>query len=170
MRASAVVPVAVLLLGASSAFGQTSEELFRGLHDAGRVHPFAELVCFPAVGQGLDTTFYLVAFSQDVASTLRAKDKSVPREFIDAENAPEKDRYLLQWVFLDGVQLHKKPDALDAVPGTTGMMWESAEQPEQSGRRIKLRLVFGVAGRYSREVLVDGAIAKSVYGRCESIR
>ena len=161
--------LAVFLLGAGSALGQTSQELFGALRNSGGVHPFAELVCFPAVGQGLDTTFYLGAFSQDVAATLRARGKSVPKEFIDAEKAPEKDRYLLQWVFINGVQLHKEPEFLEAVVGTSGMTWESGEQSGEAGKHLKLRVVFSVVGGYSRAVVVDGTITKSVYGRCRSI-
>lgn len=161
--------LAVFLLGAGSASGQTSQEFFGALRDSGGVHPFAELVCFPAVGQGLDTTFSLVAFSQDVAATLRARGKSVPKEFIDAEKAPEKDRYLLQWVFLNGVQLHKEPEFLDAVVGSSGMTWESGEQPAEAGKHMKLRVVFSVVGGYSREVVVDGTTTKAVYGRCRSL-
>ena len=169
MSARAVIAVAVFLLAAGSAFGQSSKKFFKELRDAGGVHPFAELVCFPAGGQGLDSTFFLAAFSKNVASTLRAKGREVPQEFIEAEKAPEKDRFLLQWAFRDGVAPHKQPEILEAVPGTGGMIWDSAVQSEEAGKKVKLRVIFTVAGGYSRDILIDGTTAKSIYGRCEAI-
>jgi hypothetical protein len=93
-----VAALLFLLIG-TPLFAQTSKQLFEELRDAGGVHPLAQLVCFPAAGQDQDTTFILIAFSTDFAATLRAKGKPVPKEFLDAEKAPEKDRVILQWVF-----------------------------------------------------------------------
>jgi hypothetical protein len=141
--------------------------------DAGGVHPLAQLVCFPATGQGQDTTFTLVAFSKDMASTLRAKGEPVPGEFVDAEKAPEKDRFLMQWAFRNGVALHKDPEVLDAVVGSHGTMWSGDYSPpdgKKPARRFTLRMVFSNTGRCSRDVLVDGNVTTSVYGRCEPIR
>jgi hypothetical protein len=161
-----------LVCSGKIAVAQTQKEFFTELRDAGGVHPFAQLVCFPAAGQGQDTTFSLVAFSKDIASTLRAKGKPVPTEFLDAEKAPEKDRFLLQWVFRNGVKLQKDPEILQAVTGSKGAMWSADYNPAEGKRpsnRLTLRIVFSVSGRYSRDVLVDGNVTTSVYGRCEPI-
>ena len=139
----------------------------------GGVHPFAQLVCFPATGQGQDRTFILVAFSKDIASTLRAKGKPVPKDLLDAERAPEKDRFLLQWPFRNGVKMQKDPEPLEAVVGSNGTMWSADYHPpdeKRASNRITVRMVFSLAGRYSRDVLVDGSLTLSVYGRCDPIQ
>src|SRR5712691_1958390 len=68
---SAMLLLALVCSGEPVA-AQTAKELYVELRDAGGVHLLAQLVCFPAAGQDLDTTFTLVAFSKDFASTLRA--------------------------------------------------------------------------------------------------
>src|SRR5439155_744117 len=107
----------LLLLSGTLSFAQTSKKSFEELREAGGVHPLAEFVCFPDAGHDQDKTFVLIAFSNDFASTLRRKRKPAPEEFLEAEKASEKERFLLQWVFEDGVQLHKDPEKLDAVAG-----------------------------------------------------
>jgi len=87
----------LVLLSGTLSFAQTSKKLFEELREAGGVHPLAQFVCFPDAGHDQDKTFILIAFSKDFASTLRAKKKPVPEEFLVAEKAPEKDRFLLQW-------------------------------------------------------------------------
>lgn len=162
----------VLLCNGELAAAQTSRQLFTELRDAGGVNPLAQLVCFPAVDQGQDTTFILVAFSKDFASTLRAKGKPVPKEFLDAEKAQEKDRVLLEWAFRNGVPLQKDAEVLNAVAGSKGAMWSAEYTPpdgKQPSERLTLRMVFSLAGRYSRDVLVDEVVTTSVHGRCEPI-
>jgi hypothetical protein len=149
---------------------QSSKQLFEELRDAGGVHPLAQLVCFPAAGQNLDTTFVLVAFSKDLASTLRAQGKPVPKEFLDAATAPEKDRFLLEWSFRNGVELQKDPETLGFVVGSNGTMWSMEfNPPDLKKEKFAVRMVFSPTGRYSRDVLVDSKITASVYGRCEPI-
>lgn len=168
-RLAATLAMAMLLGGAPT-FAQTSKDLFDELKAAGGVQPLAQLVCFPAVGQNQDRDFDLVAFSKDLASTLRAKGKIVPKEFLDAEKAPEKDRFLFLWAFSNGVRLHEKPETLSAVVGSNGTMWsEEGYPPSAKGSRFTVRMVFSQTGRYSRDVLVDGVIRASVYGRCEPV-
>ncbi len=167
---SAMLLLALVCSGEPVA-AQTAKELYVELRDAGGVHLLAQLVCFPAAGQDLDTTFTLVAFSKDFASTLRAKGKPVPKEFLDAEKAPENDRFLLRWVFRNGVQMHKEPEMLQAVAGSKGTIW-STDYPSDGklrSKRLTLRTVFSVSGRYSRDVLVDDVVTTSKYGRCEPV-
>ncbi len=159
-----------LLLSGTLSFAQSSKKLFEEVRDAGGVHPLAEFVCFPDAGHDQDKTFVLIAFSKDFASTLRAKKKPVTEEFLEAEKAPEKDRILLQWVFEDGVQLHKDPETLGAVVGSGGHMWSADVNSRTSSKRFTVRMVFSESGRYRRDVLVDGTIVKSVPGRFEPIR
>ena len=165
--------VPILLLAASPAVAQSSKQLFEELRDAGGVHPLAQLVCFPAAGQDQDPTFILVAFSKDFASTLRAKGKPVPKEFLDAEKTSEKDRFILQWVFRNGVQLQKDPEMLNSVPGSSGAMWSADFAPQAEAgttKKFTVRMVFSLTGRYSRDVLVDDRITVSIYGQCEPVR
>lgn len=120
----------------------------------------------------MDTTFTLVAFSKDFAGTLRKKGKPIAKEFLDAENDPEKNRFLLLWVFRNGVQLHNEPETLQAVAGSKGAMWSADYSPtdaKQRAQRLTLRAVFSVSGRYSRDVLINGVLTKSTYGKCEPI-
>jgi len=65
----------ILLADRRLANAQTSRELFKELPDAGGVHPLAQLVCFPGAGQNQDSSFLLVGFNKDFASSLRAKGK-----------------------------------------------------------------------------------------------
>jgi hypothetical protein len=160
----------LVLLSGTLSFAQTSKKLFEELYQAGGVHPLAEFVCFPEAGHDQDKTFVLIAFSNDFASTLRAKKKPVPQEFLEAEKAPEKGRFLIQWVFRDGVQLHEDPETLQAVDGSGGHMWSVDMNVPSSPKRFTLRMVFSEAGRYRRDVLVDGTLVKSVPGRFEPIR
>ena len=172
MRALHITATLLALMSGNLAFAQTAKEFFVELRSAGGVHPLAQLVCFPAAGQDLDTTFTLVAFSKDFAGTLRKKGELIPKEFLDAENAPEKDRFLLQWVFRNGVKLHNEPETLQAVAGSKGAMWSADDSPtdaKQRAHRLTLRTVFSVSGRYSRDVLVNGVLTKSIYGKCEPI-
>jgi len=171
IRLAATVAMAMLLSGAPTS-AQTSKDLFDELKAAGGVHPLAQLVCFPAVGQNQDKDFDLVAFSTDLASTLRAKGKTVPKEFLDAEKAPEKDRFLFLWAFSNGVAMHDKPETLSAVVGSNGTMWSEDGYPlgaKGPRNRFTVRMVFSRTGRYSRDVLVDGVIRASVHGRCEPV-
>ena len=171
MRTLRTTAMLVALVSGNLVVAQTAQEFFAELRTAGGVHPLAQLVCFPAAGQDLDTTFTLVAFSKDFAGTLRRKGKPVPKEFLDAENSPEKDRLLLQWVFRNGVQLHNEPETFQAVPGSNGAMWSADLGPTNTKRtkRVTLRTVFSISGRYSRDVLVNGVLTKSIYGKCEPI-
>ena len=172
MRALHITATLLALVSGSLAAAQTAKEFFVELRSAGGVHPLAQLVCFPAVGQDLDTTFTLVAFSKDFAGTLRKKGKPIAREFLDAESDPEKNRFLLQWVFRNGVQLHNEPETLQAVVGSKGAMWSADYSPADAklrAQRLTLRAVFSVSGRYSRDVLVNGVLTKSTYGKCEPI-
>ncbi len=169
MYAASRVTLLVILSGTLS-FAQTSKRLFEELRDAGGVHPLAQFVCFPDAGHDQDTTFVLIAFSNDFASTLRAKKQPVSEEFLAAEKAPEKDRFLLEWVFQDGVQLQKDPEELNAVVGSGGHMWSADIKSPTSSKRFTARMVFSESGRYRRDVLVDGTIVKSVPGRFEPIR
>lgn len=147
----------------------TDKELFVELRDAGGVHPLAQLVCFPAAEQKLDTTFTLVGFSKDFASSLRAKGKPVPKEFLDAEKGSEKDRFILQWPFHNGVEMQREPELLQAVVGSKGHMWSAEDSTKLKPKRLTLRMVFSATGRYSRDVLLDDVLATSVPGRCEPI-
>ena len=79
-----------LLLSGTLSFAQSSKKLFEELRDAGGVHPLAQFVCFPDAGHDQDKTFVLIAFSKDFASTLRAKKKPVPEEFLEAERLPKR--------------------------------------------------------------------------------
>lgn len=164
-----------LLLGSRRttpvASGQTSKQFFTELRDAGGVTPLAQMVCFPAEGQGEDSTFILVGFTKDFASTLRAKGKEVPKVFLDAETAGENHQALMAWIFSHGVQLQKDPEVLPAVIGSHGKMWSTdfAHSEGSESHKTTLRMVFSLAGRYSRDVLVDGVVAASVYGKCEPI-
>ena len=174
MRSRTLVATTALLalISGNLAVAQMATEFFAELRSAGGVHPLAQLVCFPAAGQDLDTTFTLVAFSKDFARTLRRKGKPVPKEFLGAENDPEKDRFLLQWVFRNGVQLHQEPETLQAVAGSKGAAWSADYSPDdvkRRGQKLILRTVFSVSGRYSRDVLVNGVLTKSTYGKCEPI-
>jgi hypothetical protein len=160
------------LASAPLAVAATAKEFFVELRNAGGVHPLAQLVCFPAAGQNLNTTFTLVAFSKDFAGTLRKRGKPVPKEILDAASAPEKDRFILQWVFRNGVQLQNEPEELQAVVGSKGAMWSVDYFPPEGKERahkLTLRTVFSVSGRYSRDVFVDGVLSTSVYGKCESV-
>jgi hypothetical protein len=155
-----------------NAEAQTSREFFEELRGAGGLHPLAQLACFPAPGQELDTTFTLVAFSKDLGATLRKKGKPVPKEFLAAEGQAEKDRFLMQWVFRNGVQLHNEPETLQAVVGSKGSAWSADIRPtgaKHRSEKLTLRTVFSISGRYSRDVLVNGVLAKSTYGKCEPI-
>ena len=165
--------VQFLLLAASPVVAQSSKPLFEELRDAGGVHPLAQLVCFPAAGQDQDTTFILVAFSKEFASTLRAKGEPIPKSFLDAEKASEKDRFILQWVFRNGVPVQKDPEMLNSVPGSSNAMWSAEFDPPGEARTAKkftLRMVFSRTGRYSRDVLVDNRATVSISGRCEAVR
>lgn len=51
-------------------------------------------------------------------------------------------------------------------------MRESGPEPPEgnkSQRPYSLRMVFSLAGRYSRDVLVDNVVTISLNGRCEPI-
>jgi hypothetical protein len=153
-------------------FSQTSRELYQEVHAAGGITPLAELVCFADPGQGgdLDTIFTLVAFSMDFESTLRRRGQDVPKEFAGLANVPEKERFLMQWTFSDGVQLWKDPEVLDLEVGSNGQLWSSEFVPKQrTTHKFILRMAFGFSGRYRRDVLVDGSLATSVRGRCEPV-
>jgi hypothetical protein len=156
-------------VASGSAAAHSSTELFSELREAGGVHPLAQLVCFPEVGQSQDTTFVLVAFSKDLASTLSAKGQPVAKEFTDAASAPEKDRFIMQWVFRNGVQLQKDPEMLAAVIGSSGAMWFADYESPAQKQPLSIRMVFSRTGRYSRDVLVNGAVTASVNGRCEPV-
>lgn len=169
--------VAPLMLAASGfgqfALAETASELFNELRSAGGVHPLAQLVCFPAAGQGQDKTFVLVAFSKDLAVTIRRTGTPVPKEFLVAEKAPVADRFLMQWAYDMGVALRAAPETLAAVAGSNGTIWSAEVQvpnsQNRSGQRLVVQMVFSPTGRYSRNVLVDGIQAKSIHGRCEPI-
>ena len=136
------------------------------LRSAGGVTPLAQLVCFPDPAQGQDSTFTLIAFGKDIATTLRAKGMPVPKLFVAAASAPEKEQFVLEWAFNHGVEMHKEPAVLHAVPGSKGHMWV-ASYGKHDGKTFEVRETFEVSGRYSREVLVNGTVAVSVYGQCE---
>lgn len=159
-------PTATLTVKAAA----TAKELFEELREAGGFNQLAEAVCYPGPGHDQGNMFILVAFSNHFATTLRAKRKPVPEEFLEAEKAPEKDRILLEWVFKDGVQLHNDPEILEAVAGSGGHMWSADVTPPASSKRFTVQMVFSESGRYRRDVLMDDTIATSVPGRVEPIR
>jgi hypothetical protein len=138
----------------------------------GGVHPWANLVCYPNPEQdGQEGVFSLVGFSTNFAESLRKQGKPVPKELLDAEKAPERDRFIFVWNFRNGVQIQSDPEVLMAVVGSNNKMWSTPDfVPEKVTNRFALRLVFELNGRYSRDVLMDGVIKVSVYGRCEPVQ
>ena len=154
------------------AVAQSQREFFNELRNAGGFNPLGQFACFPAIGQGQDTTFTVIAFSKDFSSTLRKKGQPVPKEFLEAETSPEKDRILMQWIYRNGVETQSEPETLNAVPRSKGTMWATDVTPSDKsirGAKLTLRMVFSAANRYSRDVLVNGVITKSIYGKCEAI-
>lgn len=173
LRTLRIAAFVLCLASANLVVAQTSKNLFEELRDAGGIHPLAQLVCFPAAGQDLDTTFTLIAFSTDFAATLRKKAQPIPQEFLDAVNDSEKDRFMLQWTFRNGIQLHDEPETLRAMVGSKGVRWSadySLANAKPKSQVLTLRMVFSVAGRYSRDVLVNGVLARSTYGKCDVIK
>ena len=73
-----------------------------------------------------------------------AKGKRVPQEFLDPEKASEKERVLLEWVFLDGVQLQKELETLKAYSEAGGDDVVSRLSPPDGGRgKFTAEMVFG---------------------------
>ncbi len=163
----AAVLLFAIMGSASAAPPQTSQQFFVQLRSSGGVTPLAQLVCFPDPGQGADATFVLVAFTKDMASTERAKGMHLDSVFVTAETAPENLRGIFEWVFNHGVSVAKEPEVLDAVVGSKGGMWSSTGKI--NGKEMELRVTFATSGRYSRNVLVNGNVAASVYGQCQPV-
>lgn len=154
------------------AAAQAQRQLFDELRDAGGFNLLAQLVCFPNNNQDQDSVFYIVAFSKDFASTLRKKAKPIPKEALEAERSAEKDHFLMQWIYRNGVVLNIEPETLDSVANSKGTTWSREfSPPDKTMRSTKftLRMVFSASGRFSRDVLVDGVIRKSIHGKCEPI-
>lgn len=149
--------------------GPTAEKLFEELRVTGGYNHGAEAVCYPS-SEDQNNVFILVAFSNHIASTMSAKGERVPEAFLEAEKAPESERFLLQWAFKDGVQVHNDPEVFEAVVGSGGRMWSADVTPANSKKRFTAQMVFSESGRYRRDVLVDGRVVVSVPGRFEPIR
>ena len=167
IQAFATVLLIAIMDSASAAPPQTSQQFFVQLSSSGGVTPLAQLVCFPDTGQGADATFVLVAFTKDMASTERAKGMHLDNVFVTAETAPENLRGVFEWVFNHGVSVAKDPEVLSAVVGSKGSMWSSTGKVQ--GAEMELRVTFATSGRYSRNVLVNGNVAASVYGQCQPV-
>ncbi|MEP7184888.1 MAG: hypothetical protein ABI767_03530, partial [Rhodanobacter sp.] len=101
------------------------------------------------------------------ASTLRAKGRPVPEEFVVAETAAENDQFVLEWQFDHGVRVNKNPETLGSVLGSNAEMWTDTYQLK--GGKMTLNVNFAKSGRYTRNVFVDGKIAKSIYGQCQPV-
>lgn len=72
----------------------------------------------------------LVAFSKDIATTLRAKGVPVPKPLVAAASARGKQQLVLEYFFNHGVEMYKTPALLHAALEGRGYAKFKHNRPE----------------------------------------